>query len=245
MYKNIFYLSNLGVIGGVETMQYELARKYQDSDITVYYKTGTDEQVKRLRKYVRVKKYNGEKIACDNFFIHYDLDVLDNVEAKEIVRIVHYLAKTQKNTPKPKIHPKITRHIAVSKTAATEWEEVTGIKCEVVRNPLQILDEERKPALILISATRLTQEKGKDRIIKLGKLLDEAGINYLWLIFTDDRNAINNKNIVYMQPRLDIRPFIASVKGNGYGVQLSDCERRLLFCKRMRSIGSTTYSYTN
>ena len=96
MYKNIFYLSNLGVIGGVETMQYELARKYQDADITVYYKTGTDEQVKRLRKYVRVKKYNGEKIACDNFFIHYDLDVLDNVEAKEIVRIVHYLAKTQK-----------------------------------------------------------------------------------------------------------------------------------------------------
>ena len=50
MCKNIFYLSNLGVIGGVETMQHELARKYQDFDITVYYKTGTDEQVKRWRK---------------------------------------------------------------------------------------------------------------------------------------------------------------------------------------------------
>ena len=42
-----------------------------------------------------------------------------------------------------------------------------------------------------------------------------------------------NENIIYMKPKLNIRPYIASIKGKGYGVQLSDCERRLLFYKRM------------
>ena len=47
-------------------------------------------------------------------------------------------------------------------------------------------------------------------------MLDEANIKYLWLIFTNDIKAIDNPNIVYMKPRLDIRPVLASIKGRGY-----------------------------
>ena len=50
--KNVFYVSNFNVIGGVETYIFELARKYKDYDITVVYNTGSREQIKRLKKYV-------------------------------------------------------------------------------------------------------------------------------------------------------------------------------------------------
>lgn len=53
-------------------------------------------------------------------------------------------------------------------------------------------------------------------MIKLAELLDEAKVKYLWLVFTNDTKAISNPNIVYMKPRLDIRPFLASLKGRGY-----------------------------
>lgn len=70
-------------------------------------------------------------------------------------------------------------------------------------------------------------------MIKLAEELDKANVNYIWLVFTNDTNAIPNENVIYMKPKLNIRPYIASIKGKGYGVQLSDCERRLLFYKRM------------
>ena len=78
-----------------------------------------------------------------------------------------------------------------------------------------------KKILNLISATRLTYEKGKSRIEKLASMLDKANIPYLWLIFTDDTKAINNPNIIYMKPRLDIINYIANAD---YLVQLSDNE---------------------
>ena len=58
-------------------------------------------------------------------------------------------------------------------------------------------------------------------MVKLGQMLDNAGIPYLWTIFTNDTNAIKNPNIIYMKPRLDISNYIAS---SDYLVQLSDCE---------------------
>lgn len=56
---------------------------------------------------------------------------------------------------------------------------------------------------------------------KLAELLDKANIPYIWLVFTNDTYAIKNKNIVYMEPRLDIRNYIADAD---YLVQLSDTE---------------------
>ena len=74
-------------------------------------------------------------------------------------------------------------------------------------------------------------------MIKLAQELDKANINYLWLVFTNDTKAIQNKNIIYMEPRLNIRPFIASIKGKGYGVQLSDCEGDCYFTRECEALG--------
>lgn len=74
-------------------------------------------------------------------------------------------------------------------------------------------------------------------MIKLAEELDKANVNYLWLVFTNDTNAIQNKNVIYMEPRLNIRPFIASIKGKGYGVQLSDCEGDCYFTRECEALG--------
>ena len=233
--NNIFYISNFNTIGGVETYIYELARKYHSYDIIVVYKNGDDNQIKRLKKYVRVINYNNQKFKCKKAFFNYETDIIDNIESEEYIQLIHAMFKTQ--GLKPRLNSKITKYLCVSKKAGEEWEELTGFKPTLCRNPLTVTEEEKKSVLYLISATRLTKEKGKSRIEKLASELDKAGVNYLWLVFTNDTEAINNPNIVYMKPRLDVRPFIASIKGKGYGVQLSDCEGDCYFTRECEALG--------
>lgn len=194
-----------------------MAKKYNQYDITIIYKTGNLEQIKRLSKYVRVLKYKGELIKCDKIFFNYNFDIIDNVEANEYIQIIH--ADYKALGVEPKLHPKITRYIGASKQVCKTFKELTGKNIELVYNPIEV--EKPKRMLNLISTTRLTREKGKERIIKLSKMLDDAGISYMWLIFTDDVNSIKNPNIIYMKPQLDIVKYIANAD---YLVQLSDNE---------------------
>lgn len=200
----------------VETFFHYLAKKYCDYDIAVFYKTGDIKQIKRLQKYCFCKQYKGEKIKCKKAFFNYSKDIINNIDAEEYIEIIHRDVKAIK---KWEIHPKITKFIGVSKLCCEHFKEVTGKDCELIYNPLDL--EKPKKVLKLISATRLTKEKGKDRIIKLANILDKARIPYLWLIFTNDVDTIKNPNIVYMEPKLDIINYIAN---SDYLIQLSDDE---------------------
>jgi len=216
--KNVFYQKNIVPIGGIETFLHEIVIKYSNKhDITIFYETGDPKQVERLRKYVRIKKYEGEIVVCDNFYFNYNYDMINKVKAKEYIQVIHGDLKSLK--VEPSTPPQTTKVIAVSKNAKKSYEELTGRKVKHIYNPLTI--EKPKNTLLLLSATRLTKEKGKNRMIKLAQMLDENNIPYLWLIFTDDTDAIDNPNIVYMKPRLNIRNYIAKAD---YLVQLSDNE---------------------
>ena len=229
--KNIFYFSNINSIGGVESFFYYLSKKYCDKDITVYYKTGDAEQLKRLAKYIRVRRYTGGRIACDKAFFNYNLDIIDNVRANEYIQIIHADYKAQRLTPK--LHPKITKYIGVSQLACDSFKELTGKDIELCYNPIEI-DKPNK-VLNLISATRLTKEKGKARMEKFAEILDNAGIKYVWTIFTNDTNAIDNPNIIYMKPRLDIVDYIGNAD---YLVQLSSAEAYCYSVVEALSIGT-------
>lgn len=211
---NVFYFVNINSIGGVETFFYNLARIYQNLDITVIYKTGDIKQINRLKQYVRVKQFRNQHIKCKKIFFNYITDIIDNVDAEEYIQIIHTMYSEDN---RPLICPKITRYIGVSQIVCDMFTKVTGLKCELCYNPLFI--EKPKRVLRLISCTRLTQEKGKDRMIEFARQLDEAGIPYLWLIFTDDTLPIDNPNIIYKEPRLDVIPYMAT---SDYLVQLSD-----------------------
>ena len=216
-YSNIFYFDRINSIGGVETMFFEIAKKYCDKDITIFYNIGDPIQIKRLKQYVRVKKYKNQLIKCKKAFFNYNLRPIDNVTAEKYYSIIH--ADYKALGMMPAINPKIDEYIGVSQAVCDSFTELTGKPCTLCYNPITI--EKPKRVLNLISATRLTREKGKDRILKLAEALDKAGIPYIWTIFTNDTQAIDHPRIIFMKPELNIRDYIAKAD---YTVQLSDTE---------------------
>lgn len=219
MFKNVFYFSHLNPIGGVETMLYQVAKKYgKTHDITMVYRTGSKDMVNRLEEYARVVQLKGsEQISCEKLFIAYNTDILNQCQADEVYFIVHgdYVALKGK----PPVHPKIDHYIGVSQHVCNMFTQLTGIPCEVCYNPFEVVKP--KKILTLITASRLTVEKGKKRMEILAKALDAAKVPYIWFVYTNDREAIDNPNIIYRKQRYDVIDYVAKAD---YLVQLSDTE---------------------
>lgn len=230
MIDNMFYFADINSIGGVETFFYNLAKKYADHDIVIYYKKGDRFQLKRLSDYVRVVKYAGERIECKRAFFNYTLDIIDFVDAEEYIQIIHADYKSMGGVFK--LNPKIDRYIGVSKVACDAFKEITGADIELIYNPY-VLEKPHK-VLNLISATRLTYEKGRKRIEELGKILDRNGIPYIWTVFTNDQSPIKGNNIIIMPAKLDILDYINNAD---YLVQLSDSEAYCYSVVEALSIG--------
>ena len=221
-HANIFFVADINVIGGVETYLYELVKKYQDYDIGVVYKTGNEQQINRLKQYCMVYQHTNQRIKCKVAIINYDVSIINFIEkGADIYQTIHGDYSNKVYSWKPLTHPRIKDYICITQYMKDTFTQITGKKNTILHyNPLTI-EEENNKMLILVSATRLTKIKGKDRMIALANALDNAGIKYIWYVFTNDVNAIPNPNVVYMKPRLDVRRWI---KKADYLVQLSDTE---------------------
>jgi glycosyltransferase involved in cell wall biosynthesis len=183
----------------------------------VYYSEGDVEQVKRLAKLVEVRKYT-KPIKCDIFFSNYRCDI--EVEAKEKYHIIHY---DPLNVGFGTSYEEGWKYIGVSKVACKGFKEITGHDIELIYNPV-VIDKpkvKKLEGINLISATRLTSEKGGDRICKLARALDLAGVNYHWKIYTNKKFLCNSKNVEVLPQQLDLRKEVAE---SSYLVQLSSCE---------------------
>lgn len=218
-FENVFYFKKISSIGGVESMFYYLSCLY--NNFVIMYREGDSEQVKRLAKNVEVIKYDDKMgiIKCKNFFCNYGLDI--PVEADKKYHIIH--CDYSKVTFAPFVYPGF-KYIGVSKLACDSFKELTGIEAELIYNPV-VIKKHNTPKLTdkihLISATRLTKEKGAERINKLATMLDKAGIDYEWDIYTNKFYRWNSKHIVWKQPKLDLSK---EIEESTYLVQLSDHE---------------------
>ena len=219
MNTNLFYFHTLNSIGGIETFFWNMAQKYgKDFDITILYRNGDPEQVKRLAELVRVKKYrDGEIVKCKRAFVAFNTDILDNIEAEEYFQMLHGDYRSLGVLPQK--HPKLQEYVACSKIVRDAYADITGKVAEVSYNPF--VYHKPKKVLRLVSATRLTKDKGLGRMNILADALEEAGIPYVWDIYTDTERPVKNKNMVIRPPRLDIIDYIADAD---YYVQLSDAE---------------------
>ena len=217
--KNVFYMHKLSAIGGVESFFYYLSKLY---DITVYYTKGDREQVKRLAKNIEVHKYKGKPIECDRLFSNYRFSA--TTTTKDKYHIVHY---DPLNVGFSTYYEEGWKYIGVSEVACNGFEKITGHLAELIYNPVPIEKKGLKKyeGLNLISATRLTSEKGLKRIIKLSNLLDSKGINYKWTIYTNRvrqaRAEISSPNVILKEQTLDIH---GEIEKSQFLVQLSDCE---------------------
>jgi hypothetical protein len=233
-YSNIFYFFKLAPIGGTEQFLYEIAKKYKDYDITIVYSIGDLNQIKRLKKYVRVIKHQkGDVIECNKAFFNFNLDIINDVKANEYYFVSHAnyeeLHRVHGGYIPPIDNPKLTHYIGVSKFASDKLAEYgkkikKPIKVITCYNPLTL--EPKEKVLHIVSAGRLDDVvKGGARTMKLIEALDkyceQTGRHYIWTIFTNPTNnvVLKSKNVAIMPPRLDVRPYIADAD---YLVQLSN-----------------------
>lgn len=227
MLHNVFYQLHINNIGGIETFLYELARLSFENkrDLTIVYRSGDPTQIARIRKYCRIVPLSEieKPIKCHRAFFNYAVDAIDLFEADEYIQLIH--ADFKSDILKDWIHKnpqsdKITTRYAVSTNNKKSYEEVTGYPVKgVLYNPIHIDEEPR--IMTLVSAQRMSAEKGVNRIKKLVQLLDKANIPYVWHIFADNPVPMNSENVVYHKATLDIRKWL---KYADYTVLLSDTE---------------------
>ena len=224
---NVFYQLHINHIGGIETFLYELARLSHEHnrDLTIVYRSGDPTQIARIRKYCRIVSLAEieKPIKCHRAFFNYAVDAIDYFEADEYIQLIHADFKSDilqgwiHNNPQS---DKITTRYAVSANNAKSYEEVTGYSVKsVLYNPIHVEEEPR--VMTLVSAQRMSEEKGVNRIKALVKMLDTAKIPYVWHIFADNPVNMESENVMFHKATLDVRRWL---KYADYTVLLSDTE---------------------
>lgn len=217
--KNVIYFPSINAVGGVETYCYEMGLKYgKDYDITMLFRSGDAAMLAKIAQTCRVIRYrDGDEVYCDTFIFGWGFDILDHVHAKEYVQTFH--ADYINRHLNPCGDERVTRRFGVAENTTNGIAEHYGLDIETMYNPYTA--KKPRKVLKLVSATRLTAEKGYDRMVILAERLDAAGIPFHWLVFTDKPREFPNKNVTVLPARLDVLDFIADAD---YLVQLSDTE---------------------
>jgi len=214
----VIYQKALSIIGGLEQGLYEFVRTFHNRyDILFLYDHADPKQLLRLKKYVECKQYAGEKIECDKYISWSNQkNIAENVNSHDNFYAVIIHADFKAMAWRFKDNPKNTHIIAVSKTAKKGFDPRK--KVQVIYNLLDVGKKER--ALNLISCTRLSVEKGYEKMIQLAKRMKQRKIPFTWQVLTDFaantkfggkiENVLNDYNIIFRQCELDDTPYIRS-----------------------------------
>lgn len=213
----VMYIANAHAIGGVETFIYNFCVEMKEYyDITVIYSEHMDAlQIVRLAEHVAVMRNPNKAIFCDT--------LISNRITDDVPKNIHYKHKVQMcHTCQMKENYQIKKGwddiVFVSQVAADSFKEQAP-EYKVIPN--LTIKEKPKKTLLLVSAQRMTYEKGEKRIIELAEKLRHNNIPFLWVIFTKAQLSRHIPGVVVTEPTLDARSFF---KKADYVVCLSDIE---------------------
>ena len=220
--KNVIYFPSFNIVGGVETFCYEMALKYgKDYDLTVLYQNGDPKQMAKIAKVCRTLRVTrADKIECDVFIFGWGWDILENVTAHRYIQTFHadYINRNLNPSPSPKITDRFGVSENTTKGIREHFDWAANI--ETMYNPYT--PRKPKKVLNLVSATRLSAEKGFERMKTLCKVLDDAGVPFLWTVFTDQPRVSPHPKMAILEADVDgVLDYIANAD---YLVQLSDTE---------------------
>ena len=249
MKKIILYHSNLLKFGGVDTFVYNMIKRLKSKyDILFLYSSADTNNLNRIRKEVEVEKYNSKKqYICDTCIVasawggYPDSVISIN---NNYIQMIHadYIKMREMNFIYHKWY-KTTVHIGVSDFVCKQFKKLYPEE-EIIRI-YNILDhkQETKPILKLISATRLSKEKGYDRMVKLANILKENNIKFRWTIFTDLKlygvTPMQIEGVEFRKPTFNLWDYLVEAD---YGVQLSDTEGYSYFINECLQYGTPVIS---
>lgn len=217
----VIYRTFLSLMGGIETAIYNLALNLKDDyDVVFMYDTADIDQLKRLRKLIKCVRYTGQPIKCDTFVYYgFNVQTIDqSIEAKEVVQ--HICCDVFGVDFRGMPSPKTTRITADSRASAESFMRMHNRKdCEVLHN--LFLMPEKKRILHLMTASRLSWEKGYGRMKVMAKRMNELNVPFTWEVFANENPDEDIEGMIFRKPRLEITELM---NNKDYGIQLSESE---------------------
>ena len=135
--KNVIWFQNINQIGGVESVIWNVIRKYRDRDITVIYYQGDADQIRRFSCYARMIRFTKDlQFECDRLFINYGYEMINgHYKAKKVYYVIHadYMYQNLKCVTDPDFE-----YLGVSEWACQRYYEKCGIKPKLFPNPIII-----------------------------------------------------------------------------------------------------------
>lgn len=227
--KIAIYFSYFYKIGGIESAIYYFCKRYYKKyDITIYYRENKEDdyQIQRLSKLVKCVKYDKQNIITDLLLVTgWDLTYLnyifEHTKASKKVFWNHGNAEYINRFAFAKPYDEI---VTVSDNTRKAWLYYK-VNPKVLYTPVDIekINNKNKDSKIrLITTSRMSHEKGAERMIKLINALNEDKVNFEWDIYSDHNEKFTNlKNVNLKEPSLNVLPAISEADCL---VQLSDDE---------------------
>lgn len=190
-------------------------------EITLLSGTFGDDILEEMKLLARCEVYDKDKqYECDILLHNFqDNAIKPNIHARHTFILLHcdYAKMRHSNTFRTDL-----KYIAVSEQASEHMRKVYGIDCIAIE-PFLVSHTPNR-VLKLVSATRLTTEKGYLRMVKLCELLKANNIRFQWLVFSEyEKKIADIPEFINMgqQPNDVVMDYMADAD---YTVQLSDHE---------------------
>jgi glycosyltransferase involved in cell wall biosynthesis len=237
----IIYISRYNSIGGVERFVENFCKRMNNHyDITLLFDWAeSNSLLLEMSDFVNIKKLDHkEKYKCD-YFINstaWGYEPYNHIQAKKQIQIIHadfthvianwdFQYKKHKNT---------THHICVGELVKKAFEVATPYKCDniiynLLDNTIKLENKPKNDKLTLITVSRLSGEKGFERMLQFAKLLELNKIDYIWSVYGNKNNNYNNAIVKKFQnTKVNFKGVIRNpfpeINKADYLVQLSDTE---------------------
>ena len=229
-----FYTNYVPRLGGVETAIFEVSKGLGELGYKITIAFESAEEQKRLFHYSQVADLvrvapNDKDFHCDICIIGSNHLTPKKIRAKKYVQWIH--ADYEENQCGLRMNEEVKEYVAVSEHAAKVARRLFGVKVTPILNFLHP-DWTDYKVLRLVTASRVSEEKGFDRMYRLCELLEENKINYHWEVLGD--NSIYPRQYTEVLekferfPKVRFRGFMEDIREpltrSDYLVQLSDRE---------------------
>jgi len=198
MKKIIIYLSRVNKIGGVETFAFNFCKRMsRHYDITfVYDQCSSLDYLIKISEFVSVHVLDNYQFECETLLLAsaWGKNPEKQIKSDKQIQMVHadYLAYMEDWHFTYKKYDKTTHHIAVGHHVAKQFEIATTYKIDsVIHNLLnddvKFTPKTKSKQLRLVTISRISIEKGFDRMLKMESLL--SGIDFIWDVYGDTSTA--------------------------------------------------------
>lgn len=234
--KVIVYHSSVIKIGGIETFLYNFFKRMHNKvNIVFVYKNADEEQIKRYSEYVKCVKFGNQQFDCDVVLLMsaWGASITQNVRSGKIIQMIHCNLEDYRKKNLFTLTPDVfvDQYVCVSEDVQSALKRLHNIDSEVIYNLLDntmpIYKKPKNKKLTLITATRLSTEKGLERCIGFAKLIP---YDYVWKIYGDTPDKKYRETLIELSKGTSIEwcgfktPIQQEIAKADYLVQLSDTE---------------------